>query len=72
MARVKQNIRSLKQAINAIKQATYDTRLSRNELNFYRWIITQHKHKHVFASFPRYLSNHWENASFIINQKHKR
>ncbi len=60
-------MRSFKQAVNAIKKATYNTQLSMNERCFYRWIETQHRHRHLFHTFE------WSRgASLSINQKRKR
>jgi len=62
-------MRSLRQAINTIKKATYNTQLSMNERHFYRWVETQHRHKHVFCLF---LGHRWGNVSLQIDQKRKR
>ena len=64
-------MRSLKQAVNAIKKATYDTQLSTNERYFYRWITTQHKHRHIFCLPIRHVGVVW-NVLLQIDQKRKR
>lgn len=56
------------QQLRAINDAIYDTRLTKSERWFYKWLSTQDRHRHVFQ---HRIKGQW-NTLLKIDQKRKR
>ena len=53
------------QQLRAINDAIYDTRLTKSERWFYKWLSTQDRHRHVFQ---HHIKGQW-NTLLKIDQK---